>query len=151
MKKNLPMLPVFRTFSVAAATALVLLLCVACGRDNSSIDDSSDPRNVNSGNTAVSLSKVQLIPCPATGTKDISMKNQTFDPDYVTVPVNTVVKWTNNGSGENWWVISGEVPENGAFHIPPFGLGKSECAKFTAPGTYNYHCNPEVKGVVIVK
>lgn len=154
---------VFKPFLLFIAVPLMLLF-LSCGRDNgtatsggentgTSNTGSSDTGGSDTGGSDTGTSNtVQSVTCPA-DTAAVSMKDQTFNPQSITVPVNTVVKWTNNdpATGPNWWVTSGDVPENGSFSIPPFGPGKSECLKFTAPGTYNYHCDPEVQGVVIVE
>lgn len=162
MKKNPgTRLHVFKPFLLSVALPLVILLFPACGEENGPATLSGENTgtvNTGTSNTGTpnteSISTVQSVtPCPAEAV-EVSLKDQSFDPQSITIPVNTVVKWINNddlSTGPNWWVTSGDVPENGSFSIPPFGPGKSECLQFTAPGTCNYHCNPDVQGVVIVE
>ncbi len=88
-------------------------------------------------------STVQLVACPASGTTDVSIVSQVapgFSPSNLTVPVNTMVKWTNNDTIQHT-VTSTTVPANGAFDSSLINPGTSVCFKFTSAGTFNYHCS----------
>jgi len=96
---------------------------------------------------------VQAVTCPASGTTDISIVSSAsgFNPSSETVPaVNTTVKWTNNDSVQHT-VTSTTVPLYGTFN-ESVNAGASVCLKFTAAGTFNYHCSihPSMTGTVIV-
>ena len=115
---------------LVAAVALALL--AACGRDNST----SNLSGVTS--TPVGANSAQLASC-ASGTADVIMQNEAFIPAVITVPVNKSIKWTNNDASGNYWIIMG------SFESPRVGPGQSICLEFTAPGTYEYHCDPLVR------
>jgi plastocyanin len=71
----------------------------------------------------------------------VSMAAPGFNPASVTVPVNTVVQWTNNdSSGTLHTVTSTTVPANGTFDSGNLALGATICLKFTSAGAFNYHC-----------
>ncbi len=88
------------------------------------------------------VSTVQVVPCPANGTTDVSIVSMVapgFSPNNLAVPVNTTVKWTNIDVILHT-VTSTTVPANGTFdnQVNP---GTSVCLKFTSAGTFNYHCS----------
>ncbi len=91
---------------------------------------------------ATSVQLVQLVACPGSGTTPVSIVNMTtgFSPSSLTVPVNTIVQWTNNDAIQHT-VTSTTVPANGAFDSSLINPGTSVCFKFTTAGTYNYHCS----------
>jgi len=86
------------------------------------------------------VSTVQVVVCP--GTQMVSIVNQSFgfSPASVTVPLNTIVQWTNNDSMIHT-VTSTTVPTNGTFDSGNLAPGASICLKFTSAGTFNYHCS----------
>ncbi|MDA8098321.1 MAG: cupredoxin domain-containing protein [Nitrospiraceae bacterium] len=99
-------------------------------------------------------STVQLVSCPPSGTTDVSIVSIAvgFSPASITVPVNTTVKWTNTDTTTHT-VSSTTVPANGAFDVQ-VNPGAPICLKFTAAGTFNYHCavHPTMPtGMVIVQ
>lgn len=118
------------------------LLFLSCGRGG------PDSSSGGGGSTGIK-STVQEVPCPVSGTTNVTVQNESFTPQTVSVLVNGVVKWTNQEQNVYYWVISDTVP-GGSFKIPAIKTGESACLIFTAPGTYIYHCDPEVQGTVIV-
>jgi len=88
---------------------------------------------------ATSLLTVQSVACPGSGTTDVSIQDFLFNPANISVSVNTIVRWTNNGAADHT-VTSTGVPANGSFDSGTMGPGASACFKFTALGTFNYHC-----------
>lgn len=152
MKKNSS--AVITVLYLAAVVSFSAIVLLSCGRDN---DDPSL-----SGNTG-QVSKVRQVDCDtAIVAANVSMGNdpqnpkiELFVPDTVTIKKNETVKWTNNDTN-NWWVKSDEetVPADMSFYSGPFGYTEPKntyCLKFTVAGTFNYHCAPTVKGVVIVE
>lgn len=122
-----------------------LLLLGACGKDNGIA-----PLQ-NAGVTTTSVpAGVQLASCP-TGTfipsdmPIVAMKNESFTPQVLTVPVNSTVMWTNNDASGNYWI------NMGSFESTRVGPGQGVCIEFTSPGTFEYHCDPQVTGTVIVQ
>ena len=93
------------------------------------------------GGGTTTASTVQVVACP--GTTMVSIVNLTsgFSPSSVTVPVNTIVQWTNNDSAMTHTVTSTTVPVNGAFDSGSLLPSATVCLKFTTAGTFNYHCS----------
>ena len=96
-------------------------------------------------------STVQVVSC-ATVTADasVSIAALAFSPASVNIPVNGVVKWTNN-DGITHTVTSTTVPTNGTFNTS-LNNGTSVCLKFTEAGAFNYQCSihPVMTGLVTV-
>jgi plastocyanin len=137
MKKDPGITKAVRTFAEALIFILFLTgLLSGCGKDRG-------------GGVAAVQSTVKYLVCPSTGTTDIAVENEQFLPATVTIEVNDIVKWTNTGTGAWYWVASENVP-GGTFNIDGIHPGESACLRFTAPGTYEYHCDPDVGGTVIV-
>lgn len=93
--------------------------------------------------TPVTASTVEVVACStATTPTTVSIVSQSvgFSPGSVTVPVNTVVKWTNNDTITHT-VTSTTVPSNGVFDSGNLAPGASVCLKFTSAGSFNYHCS----------
>lgn len=125
---------------VAAITLAVNLVFSSCGRG-------PDEEKVTTG----IQSTVQEVICPDSVEAEITVKDKVFAPSTVSVPINGVVKWTNIEQRDyRYWVISDNVP-GGSFKITAILPGQSACLRFTAPGTYLYHCDPDDGGKVIVQ
>jgi plastocyanin len=85
----------------------------------------------------------------AAGAAEVGLSDNSFEPNVLTVPVGTTVRWTNHGhhrhtvtADDGRW-DSKEVPGQGVFTYT-----------FTQPGTFPYHCavHPqEMRGTVVVK
>jgi plastocyanin len=96
----------------------------------------------------------------------VVMSEYRFSPETVTVSVGTAVAWSNNGTtshtstsdaaGWNSNAVAPPGPPPPTCPYPPCGNtpGGSFQFKFTAAGTYSYHCmfhdSLGMKGVVIV-
>ena len=78
----------------------------------------------------------------------VGIKNFSFSPTPVTVPVGGEVVWKNM-DGEIHTVVS----IDGAFRSAALDEGDSFAFKFTRPGIYAYICavHPQMKGQIIVK
>lgn len=76
----------------------------------------------------------------------ITIDSFAFNPQELTINVNTEVSWTNNQD------ISHTVISQGLFESPVLKKGDTFKFKFTEAGTYDYHCSihPSMKGKVIV-
>ncbi len=118
---------------------LVLTLNGCGGGDSSTYDGTND-----------TSSTVKAVTCPAGGTTDVAIDNFAYSPASVSVPVNTVVKWSNLDSSTHT-VTSTTAPAGGSFDAQ-VNPGASVCLNFTAAGTYNYHCSihPSMTGTVTV-
>jgi plastocyanin len=95
---------------------------------------------------------VQEVACPASGTTDVTITDFVFTPANVTVPANTIVRWTNNGPSLHT-VTNTAGATNGTFDSGTLNAGSSVCFSFTAPSTYNYFCtiHPFMTGSVTVQ
>jgi plastocyanin len=78
----------------------------------------------------------------------ISIENFEFSPRTVTVPVGTMVTWTNN-DGEPHTVTSSAK----LFSSSGLDEGESFSYTFASPGTYTYYCqlHPHMTGTIVVK
>jgi plastocyanin len=84
----------------------------------------------------------------ATGAFAIEIKNFSFNPKELTVPVGTTVTWTNLDS-----VAHTATADAGAFNSGNLNPGQSFSFQFDKPGTYVYNCSyhPSMQGTIIVK
>jgi plastocyanin len=81
------------------------------------------------------------------------MSNAHFVPATITVPRNSIIKWTNlDAERHHVDSYNQSHPENGWFKSPDISQGQSTCFRFTASGTYGYSCLGEgMVGTVIVQ
>lgn len=103
--------------------------------------------------TAVPTETVQLVTCPASGASNVAIDDLSFTPSPITVGVNGIVQWTNNGTLTHA-VTSGIFPNlDGKFDSPAMVPGVTVCFQFLATGTYPYFCtnHPEISGSVVVE
>ena len=79
---------------------------------------------------------------------DVVIREFAFDPDTLTVTVNTIVRWTNREM-----VLHSTTADDGAWESPLIEPGKSYSRRFGQPGIYPYYCTPHpfMRGVVIVE
>ena len=66
----------------------------------------------------------------------ITLGDNYFSPDTITVPVGTTVRWVNGG-GHRHTVTS----DQGLWDSGPLDPGGAYSTTFTRPGTFQYHCN----------
>lgn len=84
--------------------------------------------------------------------RTVTMQNNTFEPDMLSVPAGTTVTWTNRDAAEHT-VTEVAAPTGGAG--PDSGRlreGQSYSLNFVTPGTYTYRCtlHPEMTGTITV-
>jgi plastocyanin len=78
----------------------------------------------------------------------ITIQSFKFTPDTVTVPVGTTVTWVNHDDDAHTVTADdGRLASGGLDH------GEQFSHRFTAPGTYSYHCalHPHMTARIIVK
>ncbi|MFA6526182.1 MAG: plastocyanin/azurin family copper-binding protein [Candidatus Buchananbacteria bacterium] len=87
-------------------------------------------------------------PVQAALTRNIEMRNYSFNSATVTINRGTTVIWTNFDSAPH-----DVVADNKSFSSSLFGQGQSYSFTFTTIGTYTYYCSvhPSMKGTIIVK
>jgi plastocyanin len=93
------------------------------------------------GTPTPTSSTVQAVACPGATLISIVNLSVGFNPSSVTVPVNSIVQWTNNDPSMTHTVTSTTVPANGTFDSGNLAPGASICLKFTSAGAFNYHCS----------
>lgn len=96
---------------------------------------------------------VQLVACPPSGTTNVMIQDFAYNLSAITVGVNSIVKWTNNGPSLHT-VTSGISPNlDGKFNSGPVGIGVTVCFQFLATGAYPYFCtlHPAMSGSVTVQ
>ena len=67
--------------------------------------------------------------------QQVTMKDHTFTPQTITVPVNTTVTWVNNDQ-----VMHTVTSETNLFSSNPLNPGETFSYQFKTPGVYKYHC-----------
>ncbi len=74
---------------------------------------------------------------PGPGATEVFIQGLAFNPSSITVAANTTVTWTNKDG------VSHTVTSNtGLFDSGLIGTNGTFSFKFTAAGTYPYHCTP---------
>ncbi len=82
------------------------------------------------------------------GTNEVFIQNTAFTPASITVPVNTIVKWTNKDA------VTHTVTSNATlFDSGNLSSGAAFSYQFLTGGTVHYHCNihPGMTGTIIVQ
>jgi plastocyanin len=102
----------------------VLLLLVACSKDNSAGNNNGQAN-----------------------TNTISMKNSAFSPPSLQVSVTTTVTWINDDN-----MVHTVTADDGKFDSGDIAPGGQFTHAFGSAGTFNYHCihHSGMVGVIIV-
>ncbi|MFN2581913.1 MAG: plastocyanin/azurin family copper-binding protein [Candidatus Dormibacteria bacterium] len=127
----------------AAAIALTAVVA-ACGESSSSSSTPSGGGTCSAGNAAVNLGGTPTVMLQATD-------NLTFTPQTASASVGQIVHWTNGGSvGHTITFDSGNAS---CLTDPSFNGGSTWDVKFSAAGTYAYHCtiHPQMTGTLTVQ
>jgi plastocyanin len=123
------------TFVIAGVLVVLAVVLYSCGGGGGGYGGG--------GGTPIA-STVQVVVCSAGTTTTVSIVSQNFpgfNPASVTVPVNSIVQWTNNDLTMPYHTVtSTTVPANGTFDSGNLVPGASICLKFTSAGTFGYHC-----------
>ena len=74
--------------------------------------------------------------------------DQSFVPQFISMPIESTVSWTNDGSIQH----SITSDEEGLFVSGPISPGDTFDNKFDTPGEFGYHCSthPWITGRVLV-
>jgi len=78
----------------------------------------------------------------------IGIQNFKFDPPTITVPAGTTVTWINRDDS-----VHTVTSEDGRLASAGLNNGEQFSYRFTAPGTYAYHCalHPKMTAKIVVK
>lgn len=109
--------------------------------------------NVTAVNFTATSTQDQIVACPSSGTTNVTIQDFLFSPTAVSVSVNGIVKWTNNGPSAHT-VTSGTTPNSdGKFNSGNLDAGTSICVQFLAVGSYPYFSttDPSMTGSVTVQ
>lgn len=87
-----------------------------------------------------------VTPPPPSG-RTVAIKNFTFTPNALRVPVGATVRWTNQDAAPHTATATGS-----AFSSPQLRKGQGYSRRFSKPGRYTYLCalHPGMRGTVIV-
>jgi len=89
---------------------------------------------------ATGVSAAQLVACPASGTTNVTIQDFSFTPQNISINVNDIVQWTNNGPSSHT-VTSGSSPNpDNTFNSSIMVPGTTFCTQFVTAGTYPYFC-----------
>jgi len=116
--------------------------------DNTQTVSGADITTVNFTTTAGP--SAQIVPCPPSGTTNVTIQDFSFTPANVTIGANEIVKWTNNGPSVHT-VTSGTTPTpDGEFNSGNLGTGATVCVQFFGIETAQYFCaiHPTMTGSV---
>ena len=82
----------------------------------------------------------------ASGSATVTMKNFKFKPGTLSVAKGTRVVFANNSG------VTHNATMSGSFSTGNIKPGKAVAVKFSAKGTYRYHCtiHPEMRGKIVV-
>jgi plastocyanin len=101
----------------------------------------------------VAIFTAKIVSCPASGTENVTIQDFSFTPDNVTISMNGIVKWTNNGPSIHR-VTAGFVDfPSGSFDSGNLGTDATFCVQFFRTGPHIYYCinHPEkMYGLVTV-
>ena len=110
---------------------VTILALAACGGDdgNSAADAAVD---------APAVTKLAEITCPATPDATVTATDGVFayTPNAVTITQGQVVKFVTSSTHDVAPNTTGSDP---ALRV---GFGATKCFRFTAAGTYGFHCTP---------
>ena len=97
---------------------------------------------------------VLIVQCPLSVATNVTIQDNVFTPDNVTINANGIVKWTNNGPSPHT-VLSGDPWGYSAdiYESPVLGTGDTFCVQFQGTGTSQYACtiHPAMVGSVVVQ
>ena len=98
--------------------------------------------------TAASLQTAFASSTPAAMTVHVNINNYAFEAPSITIAPGTTVIFKNLDDDPHT-----VTADDGSFDSKGLGQGDTWSYRFTAPGTYAYHCkvHPMMKGTVVVK
>jgi len=119
--------------------------------DNTQTVGGADKTGVNFAATFITA---KIVTCPASGTTNVTIQDFFFTPETVTISMNGIVKWTNNGPSLHT-VTPGFLGFQTASYYGSGNLGTGEtyCVQYLSIGPHPYFCkiHPTMTGNVIVQ
>lgn len=85
---------------------------------------------------------------PTPGANEVFIQSFAFNPETITVTVNTTITWTNKDA-----VAHTVTSDIGIFDSGTINSNATYTHQFTVAGTYNYHCtiHPTMLAKVVVQ
>jgi plastocyanin len=93
--------------------------------------------------------KLNQVDDPSGSATTINIKDNSFKPSTLTVPVGTKVEWHNQDGMQH--TVTSDI--QGLFDSGVLNPGKKFDSTFKTPGSYGYHCSihPGMQGTITVK
>jgi plastocyanin len=93
------------------------------------------------------------VSCPTSSVTAVSIVDFAFQPGSVSIAVNDIVKWTNNGSTTHTATSGTPGAPDGKFDTGHLAPNATMCVQFLTAGSYNYFCNihTNMTGIVTVQ
>lgn len=129
--------------SIVVVIGLVIALTLG-KKDKPTTDNTSSSSNSSSsGSNTSAVESDQAVP-----TNAVSIKNMSFSPKVITIPVGATVHWNNNDG-----VAHTVTADDGSFDSGSIAGKASFTHLFATAGTYKYHCSIHsgMAGTVIVR
>jgi plastocyanin len=140
--------------SIGLLLTVFALFLVGCGGGSGSSSSSSAASGAASGGTtgsgsAAGDSTASSSAAGGGGAKSVTIKDYTYKPASLTVPVGTTVKFTNQDSTPH----TATSKQSGAFESGSIDTGKSGEITLEKTGTFAYYCvfHPFMKGTITVE
>lgn len=98
------------------------------------------------------MNKIKQVVQPAESAEKkaqtVTIKDNTFAPETLTVKVGSTVTWVNSDT-----VTHSAVADDTTFDTKVLAPGESGTYTFTKAGTYTYHCgiHPNMTGTIVVE
>jgi plastocyanin len=94
-----------------------------------------------------SVTGTACAPATGSGTVAVSVKDFAFDPTAISAKVGDTVTFTNAGAAPHNATL-----DAGGCATPDIQAGSTGSLKFSAAGTYPFHCtiHPQMKGTITV-
>jgi len=138
-----------RTAFVYAILLVIVVICCGC----TTTTPSSAPSTGTAPPATVAITPLSTTsPSGGTGASfPIRIRDNSFDPDFVTVKEGTTVIWTNEDPGTHTITYTGNDAMK--FDSGPLANGQSFSNTFTAVGRYTYTCKQHsfMTGTIVVR
>jgi plastocyanin len=96
---------------------------------------------------------VQVVTCPSSGFKDVTIADFSFTPALEDISVNEIVKWTNSVSTPHTVSSGSNSTKDNKFDSGTMTINQTYCVQFLAAGSYPYFCSlhPQMIGTITVE
>ena len=136
-----------RMLSVLGLSAVLSLALAACGSSGSTADPGRERRRQRRPAPRPPLRQRSAPRTPTSGPSRSSIENFAFDPSAITAKVGETITFTNGDTASHTATL-----DDGSCATGLITNRKSEGLKFTAAGTYPFHCSihTDMKGTITV-